>query len=188
MNRIESYIRLAIIIILFVLVLYLPILFVLKRKEKSAIRQLSYIGLFCSLFIIIFATILYVRISLPPKQYFLNLIPFNWTSDADAIGQLVNEKIPNILLFVPLGFFIPAVFRTKRKLYKIVIISFCITFSVEFIQYFIGRLADIDDIITNVLGGIIGYQIFQLINRIFINIKIWQNFIGGKKYYEQKEM
>ncbi len=54
-----------------------------------------------------------------------------------------------------------------RKLYRMVLIVFLVTFSVEFFQYFIGRLSDIDDIITNLLGDIIGYGIFKILNYLF---------------------
>lgn len=54
-----------------------------------------------------------------------------------------------------------------------------ITFSVEFFQYFIGRSSDIDDIITNVLGAIIGYAIFKVLNNLLKDKKWWNQFIGN---------
>ena len=173
----ESYIRLALIFILIISILYLPILLYLKKKGKSVIRQLSYIGLICSIFLIIFATILYMPITFNPKQHILNLKPFNWLETTSNIfEQIMVEKVPNIILFIPLGFFVPVVFENKRKLYKTTLISFCITFSVEFFQYFIGRFSDIDDIITNVLGGIIGFAIFKILNNLLKTRKWWGKF------------
>ena len=67
MHRIEAYIRLALIFIIIISILYLPISVILKKKGKSFIRQLSYIGLFCSIFLIIFATILFVPITFHPE-------------------------------------------------------------------------------------------------------------------------
>lgn len=174
----ESYIRLALIFILIISILYLPILLYLKKKGKSVIRQLSYIGLICSIFLIIFATILYMPITFNPQQHILNLKPLNWIETTDDIfDQIMVEKVPNIILFIPLGFFVPAVFENKRKLYKTALISFCITFSVEFFQYFIGRFCDIDDIITNVLGGIIGFAIFKILNNLLKERKWWSKFL-----------
>lgn len=179
MHRIEAYIRLALIFIIMISILYLPMLFYLKKKGKSVIRQLSYIGLVCAIFLIIFATILFVPITFQPENYILNIKPFNWIGNIDNFQQFVVEKVPNIMLFIPLGFFIPIVLENRRKLYKTVIISFCITFSVEFFQYFIGRSYDIDDMITNILGAIMGYTIFKIGNQFFEKRNWWNRLIGN---------
>lgn len=115
MHRIEAYTRLAIIFIIIITILYLPILLILRKKRKIIIRQLGKLGLFCSIFLIIFATILFVPMNFRPEQHILNLIPFNWSDDKN---QLIVEAIPNIIMFVPLGFFIPAILKNNRKLYK----------------------------------------------------------------------
>ena len=175
MHRIEAYSRTAIIFIVIMIILYLPILFRLKNKGIKPIRQVSYIGLFCSVFLIIFATILCTPITFEPEKHFLNLIPFNWREN--GLKQFFIEELANIILFIPLGFFLPAVFRSNRKAYKTVSITFAITFGIEFLQYFIGRLSDIDDIITNLLGGIIGYMIFRIMNTVFEKNERWNRFI-----------
>lgn len=174
LHRIEAYIRLALILIVILCVLYLPILFHLKKKGKSIIRQLSYIGLICSVFLILFATILFVPITFPPEEYSLNMKPFNWIGNSDSFHQIVDEKVPNIMLFIPFGFFLPIVLKKKRKWYKTTLMTFGISFSVELIQYFIGRSSDIDDMITNVLGAIIGYAFFKLFSS-FLKQKNWWN-------------
>ena len=179
MHRIEAYIRLAIIFIVLISILYLPILFILKKKGKSPIRQLSYIGVFCSFFLIVFATILFVPMNFHPEEYILNLSPFNWLENTNSVQQFIVEKIPNIILFIPLGFFIPIVFKKQRKLYKTLLLSFSITFGVEFIQFFIGRSADIVDIITNLFGTIIGYTIYKLLNSLCKSNLFW-NILTNK--------
>ena len=72
MHRIETYIRLGLI---FVVIIYLPILFKLKKKGISPTRQVSYIGLVCSIFLIVFATMLFMLISFD-STHTLNIIPF----------------------------------------------------------------------------------------------------------------
>lgn len=180
MHRIEAYITLAIIFIIIISILYLPILFVLKKKGKSPIRQLSYIGLICSIFLIIFATILFVPINLHPEEHILNLNPLNWLENTDSTQQFIVEKIPNILIFIPLGFFIPIVYREKRKILKTIMVCFILTFSVEFIQYFIGRSADIVDVISNLLGSILGYWIFRIMNYLCKSNAFWKKLKENK--------
>ena len=46
------------------------------------------------------------------------------------------------------------------------LIVFLTTFGIEFLQYFMGRSADIDDVITNFLGGLIGYILFLAFNKL----------------------
>jgi len=184
MHRIEAYVTLAIIIILGISILYLPIMFFLKKKGVEILRQISYLLLFCSFFLIVFATIFFVRnINFKPERYILNLQPFDWLKNIKYIGidNVLAETIPNIIMFIPLGLLIPVVFISKRKLYKTIIIVFAISFSAEFIQYFIGRSSDIDDIITNVLGGIIGYGIFKICSKLLRDKLWWKKFSGFKE-------
>ena len=180
MHKIEAYIRLAIIFIILISILYIPIIFILKRKGKSIVRSLSYLGLLCSLFLIVFATILFMPITFSPEVHILNIKPFTWMGSIQARETLITEKIPNILLFLPLGIFIPVVWKTKRDLKQVTLLAFFISFSIEFFQYFIGRFSDIDDIITNVLGAIIGYFIFKMCDSIFKGKKMWNKFLNRR--------
>ena len=111
MHWIEAYIRLGLIFVVIISILYLPILFKLKKKGISPTRQVSYIGLVCSIFLIVFATMLFMLISFD-STHTLNIIPFNWNEI--RLYQFVVEKIPNILLFIPFGFVIS---RTVKILY-----------------------------------------------------------------------
>lgn len=65
-----------------------------------------------------------------------------------------------------------------RVLYKTALIVFLFTFCIEFFQYFIGRSSDVDDIITNLLGGIIGFGMFIICNHLFKNKLWWSKLIG----------
>ncbi len=177
LHRIEAYIRLAVLFIIIISILYLPILFTLKKKGKSVTRQLSYIGLICSIFLIVFATILFVPITFQPEEHILNIKPFNWIGNTDSFQQVVVEKIPNIMLFIPFGFFLPVVLKSQRRLHKTAFISFVMTFSVEFFQYFIGRSSDIDDVITNLLGAMIGYGIFEICYYLLEHKNWWHKLL-----------
>jgi len=179
MHRIEAYVTLAIIEIIIISILYLPILFLIKKKGIKVIRQISYILMFWSIFTIIDATIFFVLpITFKPERYILNLIPFSWITRINNMQYFITELLPNIMMFIPLGFFIPIVFERMRKLWKTVLTVAILTFSVEIFQYFIGRSSDIDDVIANILGGIIGYGIFIIFNYVLKNKKWWNKFIG----------
>ena len=179
MHRIEAYITLAFIELVVVSIVYLPIFIYLKRKEINFIRQTSYILVSWSIITIVYATIFFVMpITFMPKQYMLNLIPFNWLFQKDSIRYFVTEILPNIMMVIPLGFFLPSVFEKIRKLWKVVLVIIIGIFSIEIFQFFIGRSCDVDDFIANVLGGIIGFVIFMAFNYVFKNKKSWKKFIG----------
>lgn len=180
MHRIEAYIRLAVIFVGAISILYLPVLLRLKRKGKSVIRQIGYVGFGCSVFLIIFATILFVPITFQPGKYSLNVIPFHWVGKVGREEQLIVEKLPNVMLFIPLGFFLPVVFKSKRKLWRTAVVSFGVTFGVELVQYFIGRSSDIDDVLTNLLGAVLGYFVFLLLGRTLRERKWWKRFLGSE--------
>lgn len=179
---IQGYIRLVIILVALIFVLYLPFFFILKRRDIGVTRQLGYLGLLYSAVFIVFITIILfgIPISFKPEKYVLSLIPFvRFKEEADALKTFTTEMLPNVMIFIPIGFFIPVVFEKKRKLYKTALIVFFITFSIEFFQYFTGRLSDIDDIIMNLSGGIIGYGIFKTIHFLCKDKKWWNKFIGN---------
>ena len=92
----------------------------------------------------------------------LNLIPL--------VGFTMEQGIVNILLFLPLGFLAPLVFRTlgKRAWSKIFILSLGISLLVEVMQFFHEtRAFDINDLMFNTLGGILGYGVYLLLSRLF---------------------
>ena len=179
MHRIEAYVRLALIFIVIISLCCLPVLLALKKKGKSVLRQISYIGLFCAAFLIVFATILFVPITLHPDRYILNLKPFGWIGSVDSVQQFIVEKLPNVMLFIPLGFFLPTAFRRARKWYQTAAAAFFVTVGVEFAQYFIGRSADIDDVITNLLGAVIGYGVFCVCCGLFHRRAWWNAMLGS---------
>ncbi len=72
----------------------------------------------------------------------------------------------NVIMFVPLGFFIPSVFSKYSSFLKCMLICSIGIIIVEIVQLFtlLGS-CDIDDFILNVAGAIIGYGIFRIILR-----------------------
>ena len=75
--------------------------------------------------------------------------------------------IANIALFIPMGVLLPMVFK-KLKWWQADLIGFGASTIIELIQPIFGRTADLDDIITNTLGTIIGCGIFKVI-QVIIN-------------------
>lgn len=61
----------------------------------------------------------------------------------------------NIALFVPLGMFLPILFN-RLKWWQVILIGFGATCIIELVQPVFGRTGDVDDVITNAIGAVIG--------------------------------
>lgn len=68
----------------------------------------------------------------------------------------------NIVMFMPIGFF-PALLWRKWRWWKALLTGFCTSSAIEFVQFFIGRSTDIDDVILNTTGALAGFWIFCLL-------------------------
>ena len=79
--------------------------------------------------------------------------------------KFIKNIIGNIVLFIPFGFFTSYYLNTKKAIVP-TFITLLISLCAEGIQYYIGRVFDVDDILLNVFGGFLGYLIFIGFNAI----------------------
>lgn len=56
------------------------------------------------------------------------------------------------------------------------LLTFIVSLSIETIQLSIGRVFDVDDVILNVLGGLIGFILYKVLNKA-IPDKLKKNWI-----------
>ena len=87
----------------------------------------------------------------------LNLIPF-----ADIVNSpfaYMKNTILNIILFIPMGFFVSAVWKNFRSFKTMFFMGLAVSLGIELLQIFTFRLTDIDDLITNTAGTVLGYEI-----------------------------
>jgi glycopeptide antibiotics resistance protein len=100
-----------------------------------------------------------------------NITPFAAVSE--LIGRLIEGTINadivvrnigvNILLFVPMGAFLPVLFKKLRKFRWVILVCFSATVAAELIQFiFILGSFDVDDIILNTAGAAAGYGIVNI--------------------------
>lgn len=94
-----------------------------------------------------------------------NYIPFKEILRYDLGSSLFYKNIfGNVLLFLPYGIFIGKYVKLE-KTSIVMVISFITSLSIEVIQFLIGRVFDVDDIILNVLGGVIGFIIYRIFKK-----------------------
>ena len=68
-------------------------------------------------------------------------------------------------MFLPFGFFI-SYYLKNDKPHITVILTIIASCSIEFVQMVIGRVFDVDDILLNVLGGLFGFYLYYLLDRL----------------------
>jgi glycopeptide antibiotics resistance protein len=89
----------------------------------------------------------------------INLLPFS--RDIDIVAYFLN-----ILLFAPFGFFYPFVWQNANKLKYTVLSGFSFSLLIELSQLLNNRQTDVDDLLMNTLGTLIGYLMFSVFIRV----------------------
>ena len=79
----------------------------------------------------------------------------------------------NFILFFPMGMFLPCLFPKTQKFRRTLLISFCTILCVELIQLLLRRgIFDVDDLILNISGWLIGFAVLKIpfVNKILMKM------------------
>lgn len=140
-----------------------------KSKDNNIIREVFINVFFIYFLILINLTICkgsVLEIGFEGNRN-INYIPLietirMFTNNYMGIGNTFYNVIGNIVLFVPLGFLIPLLFKKKNSVLNIVIYGFITSLIIELIQLVTAyNITDIDDIIFNSLGAVLGFLTFN---------------------------
>lgn len=94
----------------------------------------------------------------------VNLIPLVNLFDYDSKRDLLLNVIGNAAMFVPSGIVLPIVYQRLNTFWKVLWAGVGISLCIEIFQLpFSARATDIDDLILNTIGVIVGYGIYTLI-------------------------
>ena len=82
-----------------------------------------------------------------------------------GIESFIVNIFGNILAFTPFGFLLPRISPDNKKLIKITLRTLQFSLTIELLQLvFKVGIFDVDDLLMNTLGGIIGYLIYKILN------------------------
>lgn len=122
-------------------------------------------------------------------QSSVNLIPFNgiWVIlQQGDIKYIVLNIIGNITMFIPIGFLIPLLWNKLRGFITVLAYGIGLSLLIETLQFFISRGTDIDDLILNTLGVLLGYIFYYIFSRLFpafaVNFNIMSKEINSDSY------
>ncbi|MFA5410146.1 MAG: VanZ family protein, partial [Bacilli bacterium] len=142
------------------------IVYLKLHREKFVFYRELFSLLFMLYILILFYVVTYQDpVSDSISSY--NLVPFK-EMFRYSLGSVLFYKniIGNLLIFVPFGLFISYYLKTSH-LGVVFILSAISSITIEFAQrLIIGRVFDVDDIILNVIGGMIGYFIYIILEAI----------------------
>ena len=86
-----------------------------------------------------------------------------------GVKKMIAQLVLNVGMFIPLGLLLPMSIKNANHIRTVSVTVLCVTVGIEVIQYFMGRSADIDDVIMNFLGGLLGYLLFGILEKSFKN-------------------
>ena len=84
-----------------------------------------------------------------------NLSPFSDKS-IDIVAYLLN-----VVLFLPLGFLLPLLWPKQDRFWKILLTGVAFSLLIELSQLLNIRNSDIDDLLLNMLGAVIGFALYR---------------------------
>ena len=145
---------------LFICIIVL-LLFRVKISYSIFVRQSSFCILMGYVFLVLCTTIFYREETFEKRDYLHPL----WSYSV-LYNKLLAQIIMNILLFIPIGFFTGGAIK-KKHIWNVIGIGFLLSFFIELTQLITTRgVFNVDDIIHNVVGCVIGFSFFVLCYKI----------------------
>ncbi len=167
----ESYMGIGIVLFLVVLVglaLGYKIIYRELCKGKKKIDFKKFFWWFILIFYL-FVVISVTLLSRPDFMGFWNgeIVSFFYTyKDAwvSASESAWRNIILNILMFVPLGFWLPVGKKAFRSFWKTYLVGFVLTIGIEVLQLMLSRgIFEVADVFNNTLGTMIGYGAYKVL-------------------------
>ena len=158
-------------IIITVIISSLRIAYLITKHKKFLLHKeiiylLAIIYILCLFHVVTFQDINYGESNFVP---FKEIFRYSFGS-----RKFIRNVLGNIILFIPFGF-LSSYLLKNRHLSVVTILTLIASGTIETVQYYIGRVFDIDDIILNLIGGIVGFLIFIGLDAIRNKVKLLKN-------------
>ena len=84
------------------------------------------------------------------------------------IGMITGpiDTMLNIILFVPMGLFLPLLYKKYDSIKAVALTGLMFSVSIEIVQMFGWGSSDINDLITNTIGACLGYLIYKVLLKV----------------------
>ncbi len=141
-----------------------------EGQDKLFIKTLMYIYLSFLLYFTLMPIITKIPFIFNHPYESMNLNLF--VDVINGRGDFIRQILLNVIMTIPFGFLLPLVNKKKITLIKTIFYTFLLSLGIELLQPLINafRSSDITDILTNVIGGIIGYILHLIFKPLTIKI------------------
>ena len=96
----------------------------------------------------------------------LNFVPFVNLFDYEIRREALINVIGNSFLFLPMGIVYPIVYKKLDTHWKVIAAGVVTSLAIEILQLpFFDRVTDIDDLLLNSFGYLLGYGIYLLVKK-----------------------
>lgn len=146
------------VLVIFIVTMVSMRFFYLRTHREKVYFYKEFFGILSIVYIFLLFQLL-TKVELNTNSGY-NLVPFTEIFRYKFGSSLfMYNVVGNILAFVIFGLIVSSYIKPKTCLAPF-LTSLVVSTTVEFVQLNIGRSFDVDDIILNVLGGIIGYLLY----------------------------
>ncbi len=154
--------------ILMTIPIYIIVRMVVIKIKNKKINWYFEIGL--SLLIFFLVGLLSQALVSNNRTHQTNLIPFIVLKDTyrevfknGNINYFLINFMGNIIMFMPIGFMLPLLYKISVK--KVILLGSLFSLFIEISQLFLQRGTDIDDLMLNTLGVVLGLVIYKLVDK-----------------------
>ena len=126
-----------------------------QGRDRLLVNTLMYAYLSLVLYFTMMPVIASIPFMLDHPYKPMNMVPFIDVSLGR--GDFFRQVLLNIIMTMPFGFLFPLTRDKRAKFGVTVFFCFLMSLGIELLQPFFDRSSDITDLITNVIGGALGY-------------------------------
>jgi glycopeptide antibiotics resistance protein len=113
-------------------------------------------------------------------QFFKEIERFIQYRERLGFESFIVNIIGNILAFAPFGFLLPLIHKRYRSFFRIMFLSILFSLTVEVIQLYLKvGIFDVDDLLLNTVGGLLGYIIFSICHVFYRSMSYKQKVKRG---------
>lgn len=136
-----------------------------RQRKKRGLKSSKAYGALCFVFAVYIFSVFYftgagtlydvLRLGFDIRQG-----QINWQLFVGGVNK--TGYVLNVLLFVPLGFLLPLIWPKTDNFFVVAAWGLGFSLLIEASQLLNNRVTDVDDLMMNTLGAVVGYMLFKL--------------------------